>query len=141
MTIYGKDKVTYTDADSLSGDLGEKVREGDKDALQKLKNFAENKDPEQPHSQARALYELGEVYLNGFCEVEKSKEKALEMFKQAATLDDDLALIKLGEIYRDGDMGFKQNGQQALENFLNAADDGNSFAKWCLESLTGEHEE
>ena len=48
-------KTTYSDGDSLSGDLGEKVRKGDKEALQKLKEFAENKDPEQPHSQARAL--------------------------------------------------------------------------------------
>lgn len=47
MTIYGNDgKTTYTDGDFLSGDLREKVRSGDKDALQKLKDFAATRDPD-----------------------------------------------------------------------------------------------
>ena len=123
MTIYGSDgKTTYSDGDSLSGDLGRKVRDGDKDALQKLKEFATNKDPKQPHSQARALYELAEVYFNGFCEVNKSLEEALKFLIQAAELNDDLAAIRLGEIYRDGKYGFKQDGQKALELFLKVAE-------------------
>lgn len=123
MTIYGSDgKTTYSDGDSLSGDLGRKVRDGDKDALQKLKEFATNKDPEQLHSQARALYELAEVYFNGFCEVKKSLTEALKLLIQAAELNDSLALIRLGEIYRDGKYSFKQDGQKALELFLKVAE-------------------
>ncbi len=117
-------KTTYSDGDSLSGDLGEKVRQGDKDALQMLKEFATNEDPKQPHSQARAMYELGEVYFNGFCEVERSAKKALEYFSKAAELNDDLALIRLGKFYRDGKQGFKQDGQRALEYFLKVAELG-----------------
>ena len=108
-------KTTYSDGDSLSRDLREKVRDGDKDALQKLKDFAANRDPEQPHSQARALYELAEVYFNGLCEVERSPQEALKLLIQAAELDDDLASLRLAKFYRDGKQGFKQNGQKALE--------------------------
>ena len=127
MTIYSSDgKTTYTDADSLSGDLRENVRNGDKDALQKLKDFAANRDPEQPHSQARALYELFEVYFNGFCEVERSPQEALKFLIQAAELDDDLASLRLAEFYRDGKQGFKQDGQKALKLFIKAAEHGNN---------------
>lgn len=128
MTIFDANgKRTYTDADSLSGDLREKVRNGDKDALQKLREFAETADPKQPHSQARALYELSEVYFNGFCEIERSPQQALKFLVQAAELDDDLASIRLGECYRDGDgkQGFMQEGQKALELFIKAAEHGN----------------
>jgi len=127
MTIFDSKtgKTRYTDADSLSGDLREKVRDGDKDALQKLKEFATNKDPEQPHSQARALYELAEVYFNGFCEVQRSPNDALNFLTQAVDLGDDLAEIRLGEFYRDGKQGFKQDSQKALELFLKAAESGN----------------
>ena len=127
MTIFDSKtgKTTYTDGDSLSGDLGRRVRDGDKDALQKLKEFAENKAPKQPHSQARALYELAEVYFNGFCEVKKSATDALKFLIQAVELNDDLAALRLGEIYRDGKQGFKQDGQKALELFLRAAESGN----------------
>lgn len=125
MIIYSDGKTTYSDGDSLSGDLGEKVRQGDKEALQKLKKFATDKDPEQPHSQARALYELAEVYFNGFCEVEKSATEALKFLIQAAELDDDLASLRLGKFYRDGKQGFKQDGQKALSLFIKAADFGN----------------
>lgn len=118
-------KTTYTDADSLSGDLREKVHDGDKDALKKLREFAETADPKQPHSQARALYELAEVYFNGFCEVERSPQQALKFLVQAAELDDDLASIRLGEFYRDGKQGFMQGGQKALELFIKAAEHGN----------------
>lgn len=113
-------KTTYSDGDSLSWDLGDKVRGGNKDALQELKNFAQTFDPEQPHSQARALYELSEVYFNGFCDVEKSQEDALKFLMQAAKLNDDLALIRLGEFYRDGKYNFKQDAQKALELFIAA---------------------
>ena len=126
MIIHSSDgKTTYGDGDSLSGDLGEKVRNGDKDALQKLKEFAANKDPEQPHSQARALYELAEVHFNGLCEVKRSLEEALKFLIQAVELDDDHASVRLGEFYRDGKQGFKQDGQKALELFLKAAEHGN----------------
>lgn len=118
-------KTTYSDGDSLSGDLGEKVRRGDKDALQKLKEFAETEDPEQPHSQARALYELAKVHFSGFCEVKKSATEALKFLIQAVELNDDLASLRLGEFYRDGKQGFKQDGQKALELFLKAAEHGN----------------
>ena len=118
-------KTTYTDADSLSGDLRGKVRNGDKDALKKLREFAETADPKQPHSQARALYELSEVYFNGFCEVERSPQQALKFLIQAAELDDDLASIRLAECYRDGKQGFMQEGQKALELFIKAAEHGN----------------
>ena len=124
MTIYGDGKVTYTDAESLSGDLGEKVRGGDKEALQKLRKFAEILDPEQPHSQARALYELSEVYFKGLCDVEKSPEEALKFLIRAAELNDDLALIRLGKFYRDGEH-FEINGKKALELFAKASDCGN----------------
>lgn len=125
MTIYSDGKTTYTDGDSLSGDLGKRVRDGDKDALQKLKEFAANTDPEQPHSQARALYELSEVYFNGFCEVERSPQEALKFLIQAAELNNNLASLRLGEIYRDGKQGFKQTGQKSLKFFLKAAESGN----------------
>ena len=118
-------KTTYSDGDSLSGDLREKVRNGDKDALQKLKEFAANRDPEQPHSQARALYELSEVYFNGFCEVERSPQEALKFLIQAAELDDDLASLRLAEFYRDGKQGFKQEGQKALALFVKVGENGN----------------
>lgn len=127
MTIFDSKtgKTKYTDADSLSGDLGKQVRNGDKDALQKLKEFATNKDPEQPHSQARALYELAEVYFNGFCEVERSQQEALKFLIQAVELDDDLASIRLAEFYRDGKQNFKQDEHKALELFIKAAENGN----------------
>ncbi|MBR0289888.1 MAG: sel1 repeat family protein, partial [Selenomonadaceae bacterium] len=125
MITYSDGKTTYSDGDSLSGDLGEKVRRGDKDALQKLKEFAANKDPEQPHSQARALYELAKVHFNGFCDVKKSATEALKFLIQAVELNDDLASIRLGEFYRDGLCGFKQDGQKALELFLKAAESEN----------------
>ena len=126
MTIFDSKigKTTYTDADSLSDDLGTKVLGGDKAALEKLKSFATTEDPKRPYSQARALYELSEVYSNGLCEVERSAEKALEHLTQAALLNDALALIRLGEYYRDGKRGFKQDGQQALEYFLKATEVG-----------------
>ena len=126
MTIYGKDgKTIYTDGDSLSGDLREKVRNGDKDALEKLKNFAANRDQKQPHSQARALYELAEVYFNGFCEVKRSPQEALKFLIQAAELDDDLASLRLAEFYRDGKQGFKQDGQKALTLLVKVGEHGN----------------
>ena len=125
MTIYGDGKTIYTDGDSLSGDLGKKVRDGDKDALQKLKDFATEKDPEQPHSQARALYELSEVYFNGFCEVKRSPQEALKFLIQAAELDDDLASLRLAEFYRDGKQGFKQDGQKALALLVKVGEHGN----------------
>ncbi len=125
MTIYSDGKTIYTDGDSLSGDLREKVRNGDKDALQKLKEFAANRDPKQPHSQARALYELAEVYFNGFCEVKRSPQEALKFLIQAAELDDDLASLRLAEFYRDGKQGFKQDGQKALALFVKVGEHGN----------------
>lgn len=125
MITYSDGKTTYSDADSLSGDLGKKVRDGDKEALQKLKDFAATRDPEQPHSQARALYELSEVYFNGFCEVERSQQEALKFLLQAVELDDDLASIRLAEFYRDGKQNFKQDGHKALELFIKAAEHGN----------------
>lgn len=125
MIRYSDGKTFYSDGDSLSYDLGQKVRSGDKEALQKLKNFAETEDAEQPHSQARALYEMAEVYFNGFCEVKKSAKNALKFLIQAAELNDDLALIRLGEFYRDGKHDFKQDAQKALEYFLKVAELGN----------------
>lgn len=92
--------------------------------MQQLREFAATLDPEQPHSQARALYELGEVYFEGLCEVERSTKLALEYFAKAAELNDALALIRLGEFYRDGKQGFIQDGQRALDYFLKAAELG-----------------
>ena len=54
MIIYSEGKTTYSDGDYLSGDLGKKVRDGDKGALQKLKEFAASRDSEQPHSRKHA---------------------------------------------------------------------------------------
>ena len=125
MIHYCDGKTTYSDGDSLSDDLGASVRRGDKKALERLKEFAATLDPEQPYSQARALYELSEVYFNGLCDVERSPQKALEFLIQAAELNDDLALLRLAIFYRDGDQGFKQDGQKALELFLKAAEQGN----------------
>jgi len=114
-------KTTYSDGDSLSDDLASRVSRGDKKALQELIDFASTEDPTQPHSQARALYELGNVYFNGLCEIKRSKQKALEYFAKAVELNDTSALIRMGKYYRDGKQGFKQDGQKAIEYFLKAA--------------------
>lgn len=134
--IIGSDgKTTYTDAASLSNDLGDRVRRGDKDALKELKTFAATLDPEQPHSQARALYELSEVFFNGLCGVKKSPEEAMKFLIQAADLNDELALIQLGRFYSDGKYGLKQDVPKALELFSKAADKGNQDALMIMAGI------
>lgn len=125
MEIWSEGKVTYTEADSVSERLPKDIRKGDKKSLEILKDVADEENPEYPESKARAIYELGEVYMAGLCEVERSREKALELFNKAAELGDALALIKLGEYYRDGKQGFKQDGQRALKYFTAAGERGN----------------
>jgi len=125
MMISSDGKTTYTDAESLSDDLGVRVRNGDNVALQRLQEISADEDPKQNHSRARALYELAEVYFNGFCGEDRSSEEALKFLTQAAALNDDLALIRLGEFYRDGAQYFTQDGQKALELFVKASERGN----------------
>ena len=83
-----------------------------------MREVAEVEDSEQaPDVRPRAFYELSEVYSNGLCEVERSREKALELLKKAAELGDDLALIQLGEYYRDGKQK-KYQSVQEISSFI-----------------------
>ena len=138
MIIYGDGKTTYTDADSLSGDLREKIIEGDQKAFQALQEYAKN--DEKAEVRARAIYELAEVYFNGYCGVEISQQKALELLQKAVEQNDIAAMKKIGEFYRDGEQGFNIDYKKALEYFTKIGDGG--FYKGyelAAEMLTEKH--
>ena len=82
MMISGEGKTIYTDAKSLSDDFERRIEDGDEDVIPRLEEIAKAEDPEQPHSRARALYELAQIYFKGLCGVEKSSEKGLEYLNQ-----------------------------------------------------------
>ena len=125
MMISGEGKTIYTDAKSLSDDFERRIEDGDEDVIPRLEEIAKAEDPEQPHSRARALYELAQIYFKGLCDVEKSSEKGLEYLNQAANFNDDLALLTLGDFYLNGEHELKKDVRKALEYFQKAADKGN----------------
>lgn len=125
MMISGEGKTIYTDAKSLSDDFEQRIKHCPEEVIPKLEELAKAEDPKQPHSRARALYELAQIYFKGLCGVKKSSEKGLEYLNQAAEFNDDLALLKLGEFYRDGEHDLKIDMKKALEYFQKAADKGN----------------
>lgn len=125
MMIMNEIKTIYTDPQSLSDDFERRIENGDEEVIPKLEELAKAEDPEQPHSRARALYELAQIYFKGLCGVEKSSEKGLEYLNQAADFNDDLALLTLGDFYLNGEHGLKIDAKKALEYFQKAADAGN----------------
>ena len=122
MIIFSDGKTTYTDANSLSSDLREKIIEGDQKAFQSLQEYAKN--DENPEIRARAIYEIAEVYFNGYCGVEISRQKALEFLQKAVEQNDIAAMKKIGEFYRDGEQGFNIDYKKALEYFIKIGDSG-----------------
>ena len=114
--------TTYSDAESLSDDLGGKIRDNDQKAFQELQKFL-NREL-QPELLPRALYEMSEVYFNGYCGVERSRQKSFELLQQAADKEDIAAMKKLGKFYQDGKQGFKMDAKKALEYFIKIGDSG-----------------
>lgn len=114
--------TTYYDAESLSYHLGKKIRDNDQKAFQELQKFL-NREL-QPELFPRALYEMSEVYFNGYCDVERSRQKSFELLQQAADKEDIAAMKKLGKFYQDGKQGFKMDAKKALEYFIKVGDLG-----------------
>ncbi|MBQ3442124.1 MAG: SEL1-like repeat protein, partial [Selenomonadaceae bacterium] len=48
---------------------------------------------------ARAMNNLAQIYLKGFSIIERSYEKAVELFQKAAALNEVYALFCLGELF------------------------------------------
>ena len=102
------------DDEKIADELFDKVSHGDQNAFHELEKLAEA-------GNARAMSNMAQIYLKGFGLVESSYEKAVNLLKKAAALDEVYALFRLGEFYRDAKYGFKQDGQKAAEYFIRAA--------------------
>ena len=93
------------DDEKIADDLLDKVSLGDKNALHELEKLAAD-------GNACAMNNLAQIYFNGLGVVESSYEKAVELFKKAAALDEVNALFRLGEFYRDATYSFKRDGHK-----------------------------
>ena len=102
------------DDEKIADELFDKVSHGDQNAFHELEKLAEA-------GNARAMSNMAQIYIKGFGLVESSYEKAVNLLKKAAALDEVYALFRLGEFYRDAKYGFKQDGQKAAEYFIRAA--------------------
>ena len=100
--------------ENLADKFLEKIRNGDEKAFRRLQKLADE-------GNAQAISNLAGVYLKGHGGFENSYKKALELFNEAATLNDPRALFCLGTFYRDAKYGFEQDGQKAAEYFIRGA--------------------
>lgn len=76
------------------------------------------------------LFELGSLYYLGHT-VSQDYDKALALFKQAATAGEARSQAMLGNMYFMG-QGVETNYNEAIRNYYNAANQGNSVAMYAL---------
>lgn len=85
----------------------------------------------------KAISNLASLHEYGLCGVTKNFAKALELYQQAATLEDPSAQSKLGELYLYGTGGMAQNDEKAIEYFKKACENFSKPSRLNNDVITG----